>query len=298
MNSSVIGFIGLGTMGAPMAERLIRSGRTLIVFDKSKSAIDALTEVGALRGDSPLHVASHAETIFTCLPTPGIVMDVILGPNGVSRGSHVRNIVDLSTTGPNAAKTIASALLGAGSIDMIDAPVSGGQAGAREGKLTLMASGLRSAYEAVAPHLTILGRSVYCGEAVGLGQTLKIINNLMSVVALAITSEAFALGMRCGLDARLMIDVLNTSSGRNSATIDKFPNHVLNRRFDFGFPLSLSMKDVDLCLEEARRLNVPMPMGSTVRQILSITGAEAGIDADFTTIALTLEKWANTKIEF
>ncbi|RYG86899.1 NAD(P)-dependent oxidoreductase, partial [bacterium] len=178
----------------------------------------------------------------------------------------------------------------------IDAPVSGGVTGAANGKLTLMTSGPAAAMARVKPLLECFGKVYVLGEKPGLGQTVKLANNLMSAASLAIASEAMAMGVKAGVDPALMIDILNASSGRNSATQDKIPKHVLNRKFDFGFANALSFKDVRLCLDEAEALGVPMVVGAAVRQMLSITQQQYGTDADCTEMVKVLEQWAGVQI--
>jgi 3-hydroxyisobutyrate dehydrogenase-like beta-hydroxyacid dehydrogenase len=146
------------------------------------------------------------------------------------------------------------------------------------------------------PLLEQFGRVIVVGEKPGLGQTLKLANNLMSAASLAIASEAMAMGVKAGLDPAVMLEVINASSGRNSATQDKIPKHVLNRRFDFGFANALSFKDVRLCLDEAEALGVPMVVGAAVRQMLSITQQLHGPDADVTDMVKVLENWAGCRI--
>jgi 3-hydroxyisobutyrate dehydrogenase-like beta-hydroxyacid dehydrogenase len=136
----------------------------------------------------------------------------------------------------------------------------------------------------------------FVGEKPGLGQTLKLANNLMSQAAIAITSEALALGVKAGLDPQLMLDVLNASSGRNTASTDKFPKHVLTRGFDFGFSTGLALKDVRLCLEEAAALGVPMTLGNAVRDLLADTHQKFGPDSDCTSVARTVEERAGCEI--
>jgi 3-hydroxyisobutyrate dehydrogenase-like beta-hydroxyacid dehydrogenase len=159
-----------------------------------------------------------------------------------------------------------------------------------------MVSGPRDLYDDIQPLLARFGRVLFVGEKPGLAQTLKLLNNLMSATAIAITSEAMAMGVKAGLDPTVMLDVLNTSSGRNSATQDKFPKHVLTRGFDFGFSAGLSFKDVRLCLEEAEALGVPMMLGAVVRQMLSITCNTYGFDTDCTSIARIVEGWSGCEI--
>ncbi len=168
----------------------------------------------------------------------------------------VRILVDLSTTGPRVSGEVAAALMKA-NIVLVDAPVSGGRGGAIKGTLAVMAAAPRDAFDAVAEYLAVFGKVIHVGEKAGLAQTMKLVNNLMSVAALAITSEGMVMGVKAGLDPQVMLDVLNASSGRNSATVDKFPRAVIPRTFDFGFTTGLSMKDIRLCLQEADAMGVP-----------------------------------------
>jgi 3-hydroxyisobutyrate dehydrogenase-like beta-hydroxyacid dehydrogenase len=290
-----IGFIGTGRMGGPMAERLLEAGHRLVVFDTNEAAVRPLGARGATVAHSVLEVANQAETVLASLPTPDIVRRAIIGPGGALQGTRMRQFVDLSSTGAVATTEIAAALAPRG-IEFLDAPVSGGVAGARSGKLTVMVSGPRSVYDQLHPLLAVFGRVLFVGVKPGLAQTLKLLNNLMSATAVAITSEAMAMGVKAGLDPTVILDVLNTSSGRNSATQDKFPKHVLTRSFDFGFSAGLSFKDVRLCLEEAEALGVPMMVGTVVRQLLSITCNTYGFDTDCTSVARIVEGWSGCEI--
>ena len=143
---------------------------------------------------------------------------------------------------------------------------------------------------------TISGRRFRVSARTGDGSKMKLVNNLMSVAALAITSEGMVMGVKAGLDPRVMLDVLNASSGRNSATQDKFPRAILPGTFDFGFATGLSYKDVRLCVDEAEALGVPMVLGAVVRQMLAVTNAKFGPDSDFTSIAKVVEEWAGVEI--
>lgn len=148
----------------------------------------------------------------------------------------------------------------------------------------------------IEPLLKNFGRLFLVGEKAGMAQTMKLVNNLMAATALAVTSEAMVLGAKAGLDAKTMIEVLNASSGRNSATEDKFPRAVLPRTFDFGFATALSRKDVALCLAEADALGVPMIIGSATRQVLGITEAMFGGDSDFTSMVKVFEAWSGAEV--
>jgi len=275
-----------------MAARLLAAGHQVTVYDPSAAAVAALTARGARGANSATEAARGAAIVMASLPSPATVRALAGELAGIA---GVAVFVDLSTSGPAASQAVAAMLAKAG-IAAVDAPVSGGVKGATAGTLTLMVSGDAAALSRVQPLLQQFGRVVVVGEKPGLGQTLKLANNLMSAASLAIASEAMAMGVKAGLDPAVMIEVLNASSGRNSATQDKIPKHVLNRRFDFGFANALSFKDVRLCLDEAEALGVPMVVGTAVRQMLSITQQQFGNDADCTEMVKVLEGWAGCQI--
>jgi len=214
---------------------------------------------------------------------------------GIINGTKVRLMIDLSTTGPGVANEVA-ALLAARSIGWVDAPVSGGITGAKAGTLAVMISCPQNTLPEVEPILKTFGKTFYTGEHPGLAQTAKLANNLLAATAMVATSEVMAMGMKAGLDAKVLIDIINASSGRNSATQDKFPRAILTGTFDFGFATGLSYKDVRLCVDEAEALGVPMVVGAAVREMLAITKARFGADSDFTHIAKVLEEWAGVEI--
>ena len=283
-----IGFIGLGRMGGPMAGRFVAAGHDVAVFDIDPRSVASLEVQGARSWPSPRAVADYAEILFLSLPTPEIVIDTVLGADGVAAGQAVRICVDLSTSGPNAAVALAAGLH-ACDIASIEAPVSGGMKGAREGKLSLMVAGPQAACAEVMPLLEILGRPFVMGEAPGAGQTMKLVNNLLGACAIAITAEGMTMGIKAGLDPARMIEVLNVSTGRNGATQDKWPRAVLPRTFDFGFATGLSLKDVRLCLNEAEAAGVPMAVGAAVRMVLERTAERYGMQSDFTEMAKLIE---------
>lgn len=295
MAAGPVGFVGVGRMGAPMASHLLEAGHELVVFDRDRAALDAIAAKGARRAASVVEVASAAETVFLSLPTPGVVRNVAIGDGGVARGNRVRTVVDLSTTGPRVAASVAAELAREDRV-FVDAPVSGGIAGARAGTLAVMVSCPRPTLAEIEPMLQCFGRVFYCGEKPGLAQTMKLCNNMLSAAALVATSEAMAMGVKAGLDAGLMIDVINSGSGRNTATQDKFPRAVLPGTFDFGFATGLLLKDVRLCVEEAQAMAVPMFVGAAVCQILAATNATFGDASDFTNVARLLEQWAGVEV--
>lgn len=295
MARQTFGFIGLGNMGAPLAAHLIKAGHSLVVCDNNDAAAAGLTAQGARRVATPAQVAQEAQTLFLSLPTPEIVEAVCLGADGVRDGGKVRQVVDLSTIGPRAAKRVAQGLAAKG-IVYVDSPVSGGVPGAVKGTLAVMVSCPRADFDVLQPLLALFGKVFFLGEGAGQAQTMKLANNVMSAAAVAITSEAVVMGVKAGLDPRVMLDVINAGSGRNTASADKFPRCVLPRTFDVGFSAALAYKDVRLCVDEAENIGVPMVVGSAVRDMLSITTSVMGKDADFVDVVRVCEAWAGVEV--
>ena len=288
-----VGFVGLGAMGAHMVARLVDAGHDLAVYDTRAEAMAPHVARGARACASAGAVADAADTVLVSLPTPDIVRAVA---GELAQGDAIEAFIDLSTTGPEVAAEVAATLSAAG-IACLDAPVSGGVAGAQAGTLTIMAAGDEALFDSLRPLLEALGRNVVLvGAEPGQGQLAKVLNNLLSASAIAITGEALALGVHGGLSARTLLDVFNSSSGRNTASADKFPRHVLPRTFGAGFRLELMHKDVQLCLEEARRREVPMALGATVGELWSRAAASAAAGADCTEIVLMLEQDAGVVV--
>jgi 3-hydroxyisobutyrate dehydrogenase-like beta-hydroxyacid dehydrogenase len=286
--TETVGFVGLGNMGAPMAERLRAAGYGLVVHDVRDDVMRAWEEKGAKCAASPADVGSRVQVAFVSVPTPDIVEAVA---DGLRDGEMLTHVVDLSTTGPEAAARAAKALNDAGKA-WVDCPVSGGVAGARAGTLALMVGAGAADLARVAPMLAIFGKVYHVGEKPGMGQTMKLVNNLLSAAALALSSEGVALAVKAGLDAETVVSVLNAGSGRNSATLDKFPRQILTRTFDAGFSMGLMLKDVELCLRQAEALDLSVPASERVRQIWREATAAIGRDQDFTKIATHVEKRA------
>jgi len=295
MPEQFIGLIGVGRMGARMGTRLIQAGYGLRIYDTNHAAMIPLLEQGAKRADSPAEVGSTAEIVLASVPTPPIVQAVTLGPDGVIQGKRIKIFIDVSTTGASVAKVVAEGLAGKG-ITAVDAPVSGGISGAEKGTLAVMVSCPEKILPIVKPILEVLGKVFVVGTEPGQGQTMKLLNNLLSASAMAVTSEAVAMGVKAGLDPSLIVDVFNAGTARNSATENKMKQHVISRSFSYGFGLALLNKDIRLCLAEADALGVPMVVGSAVRQLLSIASATEGPDADMTAMARTVEAWAGVQI--
>ena len=291
-----IAFIGLGQMGAPMAERLVEGGFEVHVFDVAAAAVRPLVERGATAAGSPRDCADGAEVAFACLPSPEVSRAVALGEDGIADAPGLRVYVETSTIGRGTVRAIARGL-GERGIAVLDAPVSGGPRGARAGRLSTMVAGERQAFERTRPLFETIARNVfYVGEEPGLGQIAKLANNMISAAGMAAACEAAAMAVKAGLDARTLIDVVNASTGRNSATEDKFPQSILPRSFDYGGKLSTMYKDVRPCLEEATHLGVPMWVGNSVVQLWFQAMCEGHGDDDYTTIMRTIEAWSGVVV--
>jgi 3-hydroxyisobutyrate dehydrogenase-like beta-hydroxyacid dehydrogenase len=290
-----IGFIGLGNMGFPMARRLIEARHHLVVFDQRKQTMDKLVALGAQAASSPKDVADRVETVMASLPSLQASLDVATGKDGVIEGKRVRRFVDLSTVGSHMAVRIHD-LLAKRNLVQLDSPVSGGVGGAEKGTLAVMVSGPRDDFEAVRGALDVIGKVFFIGEKPGSAQTMKLANNLLSATAVVATSEAVVMGVKAGLDPAVMIDVINAGSGMNTASRDKFPRSILPRTFDFGFATGLMVKDVRLCLEEAKSLGLSMEVAEAVGRLWEVVIREMGAESDFTSAIKPIEEAAGVVV--
>ena len=295
MTKNTLGFIGLGNMGGPMASRLVAAGHKLYVCDRDDATAARLEALGATRVATAAELADKVDTILMSLPTPEIVQQVALAAGGLVEGKKVKVVIDLSTIGPRAAVQVAKGLR-ARDIEYVDSPVSGGVTGAAKGTLAVMVSCRREIYDALEATLQNLGKTFFVGAEAGQAQTVKLANNIMSAAAVVITSEAVVMGVKAGIDPKLMLDVINAGSGRNTASADKFPRCVLPRTFDVGFAAALAHKDVRLCVDEAEYMGVPMVVGASVREMLAITLAHCGPEADFVDVVKVCESWAGVEV--
>ena len=252
-----IGFVGVGNMGLPMAERLLDGGLELVVHDIRPAAMEPLTKRQARTAASPREVADRCETVMVSLPTLDSLRAVVLGTEGVVHGKAVKLVINTCTVGVPFVEEMEKALAEKG-IKLVDCPISGGPPGARAGTLAVMISGDAALVEQVRPMVSKWGPVTVAGNKAGLAQVLKLTNNILSAVALAATCEAYVMGAKGGLDPEVMTEAINRGSGRNSATVSKFPMSVLDRSFAFGAPMHILAKDVALAIEQADRLGIPM----------------------------------------
>lgn len=285
-----IGFVGVGNMGKPMAERLVAAGFDLVVYDTNADAVAALVAKGARRAASAADLADQVETVFLSLPTPPIVEVVAKS----LQGKALRRVVDLSTTGPQKSRDL-SAELGARNVRWLDSPVSGGVGGAVAGTLAVMFSGPQADYDDLQDALKALGKPFYIGAEPGLAQTMKLVNNCLSAAAMTLSSEAVVMGVKAGIDARTVVDVINASSGRNTATMQKFPQSILNGKFDYGFHTGLMHKDVALFVRTAEEMGLDLPGCRSVLAAWDEALEKLGAGSDFTRIVTITEEQAGVQ---
>lgn len=282
-------------MGFPMALRLIEAGHALVAFDARPEVVGQLASLGAQVASSPHDVADRADTVLASLPSPQASLDVATGVDGLIHGSRVKRFIDLSTVGARMAARIAGALAERG-IAQIDSPVSGGVTGARNGTLAMMVSGPIAEVESVRSVLETLGRVFVVGEQSGSAQTMKLANNLLAATTLAATSEAVVMGVKAGLDPAVMIEVFNAGSGATHASRDKFPQAILPRSFDYGFATGLMVKDIRLCLEEAKAAGLSLEIAEAVERLWEVVLRETGADSDFTSVIKPIEEAAGVTV--
>jgi 3-hydroxyisobutyrate dehydrogenase-like beta-hydroxyacid dehydrogenase len=285
-----IGFIGLGNMGFPIARRLVEAGHDVVAFDTRAEMLDKL--IGAQAASSVNDVADRAETVMASLPSPQASRDVA---SQIADGSRVRRFVDFSTVGQQTAIEVHD-LLATRGIVAVDSPVSGGVRGAENGTLAVMVSAPRADFDLLTPVYETVGRTFYLGDKAGSAQTMKLVNNLLAATGLIATCEAVAMGVKAGLDAAVMIDVLNAGSGATHASRDKFPRSILPRTFDYGFATGLMVKDVRLYLDEAKALGVSTEVAAAVARLWEVVVDELGPESDFTAAIKPIERAAGVVV--
>jgi 3-hydroxyisobutyrate dehydrogenase len=287
-----IGFIGLGNMGAPMAMHVAHAGYPLVVADVSAAAIERFREQVACEVPVSLaQLGQSASLVITMLPDGHAVSRVLLEADGVAAGLAPASVViDMSSSRPTGTRELAATLARDG-ITLIDAPVSGGVRKAVEGGLAIMAGGDRGSIERCLPVLSAMGKVFLTGTS-GTGHAMKALNNYLSAVALAATAEAVLAGERFGIDPQVMIEILNSSTGRNTATEQKYPAHVLPRTFRSGFALSLMSKDLSIALELAREVGTPSELLAECTDLYAQALERLGTGADNTDLVRYLESLA------
>jgi 3-hydroxyisobutyrate dehydrogenase len=290
-----IGFIGLGIMGKPMARNLLKAGYPLTVWNRSQPAIEELVRDGASPGSSPEDVAHQSDVIITIVTDSPDVEKVALGPKGIIEGGRPGLVhIDMSTISPAVTRRIASRLAEKG-VEMLDAPVSGGDTGAQAGTLSIMVGGKEETFQRCRPIFEVLGRTiVHCGPS-GAGQTVKLCNQIVVALNNLAMCEALVFATKAGVDTRRMLEAVGAGAASSWALLNLAPR-VLARDFRPGFKVAHQQKDLRLALETAEQQAVPLPGTSLVHQLFAAIEAE-GLGAEGTqALVKALEKLASVEV--
>ncbi|WP_426417283.1 3-hydroxyisobutyrate dehydrogenase [Aestuariirhabdus sp. LZHN29] len=285
-----IGFIGLGHMGGPMAKNLVAAGHSLKVFDLVPSAVQSLVDAGAASVASAAEAASEVQVLISMLPASQHVEGLYLGESGLlSTIDRNTLVIDSSTIAPESARKVASAAAEKG-ITMIDAPVSGGTAGAAAGTLTFIVGGSNAAFEQAHPLLEKMGKNIFHAGDSGAGQVAKICNNMLLAVLMAGSAEAIQLGVANGMDPKVLSDIMQKSSGRNWALelYNPYPGVMesvpASNGYQGGFGVDLMAKDLGLAMEAALQTRSSTPMGSLARSLYAMHSSKGSGALDFSSI--------------
>ncbi|MCI2256005.1 NAD(P)-dependent oxidoreductase [Domibacillus sp. PGB-M46] len=291
-----IGFIGLGTMGLPMAGHLLNSDYEVIVYNRTRNKADSLEKQGAIIASSPEEVAQKSEIVFTMLTADQAVEEVILGKEGVIKGAHAGLIVvDSSTISPNTSKKLADNLLSEG-VEMLDAPVTGSEPQAIEGILTFMVGGKKEIYEKCEPLFYVMGKQAYYMGENGSGSYTKLANNTMGAINLLSFSEAITMAVKSGVDPELFIKVVSGGGARSGMMDNKGPK-VLNRDFSPHFMTDLIYKDLGLAADVAKELELPTPVLSLVKEMFQMARAKGYGAEDMSAVIKCYEELAGIEVK-
>ncbi|MDP5110924.1 MAG: NAD(P)-dependent oxidoreductase [Burkholderiaceae bacterium] len=287
-----VGLIGAGNIGQHFATRILAAGHELVIFDLNKDVLSRFKALGAEVAEGVSDLASRTTDVYLCLPVPAAVKNVA---TEVVKGSKVKMLIDLSTTGPSVTKEVHE-ILSQRAIAFVSAPVSGGTVAAQHGTLAVMASGDAEAFKKAEPVLNIIGKNIFfLGEDPSLGQTMKIINNTLYATSMLASCEALVYGVKAGLDSKTMLDVLNVSSGRSFATLERIPQCALDRSFPVRFTTELLHKDIKMCLDEAEKIGAPMFVNQNARQFLAFAMTQGDGPKDNLFPMRHFEEWAGVQ---
>lgn len=292
-----VGFIGLGAMGAPMAERVVKAGfATFTTFHQRREPADALAAMGATVLASPAQVARAADTIITILPADAELKDTVFGAGGLREGfSSGKVLIDMTTATALTLQEIAFALTPMG-VRVLDAPVSGGTTAAANGTLTIMVGGDASLLEECRPLLESMGSRIIHAGPLGQGKVVKIVNQMMAALNLLAIGEAFAFGMRSGASPDTLYSVIKESSGYSKMMDLRLPGFLLAGSFQPGFKLDLMKKDVNLALDSARAQGIPLLLTATASQVFAAASMAGKGSADFSAAAQFLADLAGVQL--
>jgi 2-hydroxy-3-oxopropionate reductase len=287
----VIGFIGLGIMGRPMARNLLKAGYSLVVHSRSRPPVDELVAAGAKAATSARDVAGQSDVLITMLPNSPDVELVALGPNGVIEGARPGLVfVDMSTISPIVSQKVGQALEAKG-VRMLDAPVSGGERGAIDGALSIMVGGDQAVFDEVLPILQAMGKTITRLGPLGFGGFTKLANQIIVAVNLTALGEALTLAKKAGLDRELTLKALAGGLAGSRCMDQKAANYV-NNTYQPGFKIDLHFKDLGLIMESARALGVPLPATAVVQELFSALRVKGRGGLDHSAVITLLEELA------
>jgi len=293
--AQVVGFIGLGIMGRPMARNLLKAGHALIVHSRSRGPVDEIVKAGAKAATSPTEVAGQCDVLITMLPNSPDVEQVALGPGGIAEGARRGLVfVDMSTISPIISQKIGKALEPRGVV-MLDAPVSGGEKGAIDGALSIMVGGDKAVFESVLPILQAMGKTITLLGPLGFGGFTKLANQIIVAGNLTALAEALTLGRKAGLDRELLLTALGGGLAGSRCLEQKRPNYVSNS-YNPGFKIDLHYKDLGLIADAARALGVPLPTTSVVQELFSAARVKGRGGLDHSGIVTVLEDLAGAEV--
>lgn len=292
-----IGFIGLGAMGRHMAKNLIKAGYPLTVYDLNPQPVEELVSLGAKKGKTPAETAREVEVVITMLPADDEVKAVALGPDGILEGARKGSVfIDMTSLAPHTSKYVASEAQKKG-VKFLDAPVSGGTIGAEKGTLTIMVGGDKALLDEHMEILKTMGKTVYHVGDVGMGETVKMVNQMLVGINLAGIVEALVLGTKLGVKPEVLYKIIRASSGNSFMLDSRVPNFIFTGNFTQpGFAVDLLRKDLGLSLESAKVNKVPLYMTAQAYQYFTRATAEGLGKKDMSSLIELLEKTAEVQV--
>jgi len=291
-----IGFIGLGIMGKPMSKNLLKAGYELVVMGRNKAVLDEMSAAGAAIADTPKAVAEQTDIIITMLPNSPDVKDVVLGENGIIEGAKAGTVVvDMSSIAPLVSREVAGKLAEKG-VKMLDAPVSGGEPKAIDGTLSVMVGGEQDVFDSCKPVMEAMAASVVRTGDIGAGNTTKLANQIIVALNIAAMSEALVLATKAGVEPELVYQAIRGGLA-GSTVLDAKAPLVMDRKFDPGFRINLHIKDLANVLETSHEIGVPLPLTSSVMEIMQALKVDGGGDLDHCGIVRYYEKLSQTEVK-
>jgi 3-hydroxyisobutyrate dehydrogenase len=293
-----IGFIGLGVMGKPMAKNLMKAGYSLCVYDIVQEPVKELVATGAKTARSAREVGEKSDIVISIVPSSREVQEVYLNEDGVLAGIKAgRIVIDMSTIDPIVSQEVAAAAQKK-NVDMLDAPVSGGQGGAIEGTLTIMVGGKEEIFKQCKDIFAAMGKNIYYCGPIGSGETSKIVNNMILAICMQATCEGMILGTKAGVQPKTLFEIISKSSGQNWALNTYMPKKAFKGDFEPGFMVDLMYKDLGLAQNLASACKVPILLGAEVRQVFEIARVAGKGRKDFSAILTTLEEIVGVQARF